>query len=430
MKDYKILWIANNPCSSTERGGGKTVTGGWHSALEAEIRDKVHLSIAFLSSGQTEEDFIHKGVIYHSINPFASENYFLFRMKRLLMPQRLQDKAILTRIREIIHLESPDLIHIHGTERCFGMICPQDRSGMYLLDEKRIPVLISIQGLIGAIKENFFRGLPQSSFRKYESLESKLRKQSALRLYREFSQRAETEKTILHRAAFICGRTDWDFIETAKFNSSRKYFKVGEIMRAPFYGRQWQPHGNQHTFTIVSTLSTGPYKGIDLLLKTAAKLQEENFPFRWLVIGYGKDNDYVRVARKQLGLDPEACGVEFLGKMDAEGVASTLLEGDVFCQVSHIENSPNSVCEAMLLGMPVVATNVGGTASIVTDGKDGILVDDAREDLMSQAVKTLASDSGLALTLSSEARKTALARHDPSEVSAEVLSVYREILEY
>ena len=116
--------------------------------------------------------------------------------------------------------------------------------------------------------------------------------------------------------------------------------------------------------------------------------------------------------------------------MNAKGVASTLLEGDVFCQVSHIENSPNSVCEAMLLGMPVVATNVGGTASIVTDGKDGILVDDAREDLMSQAVKTLASDSGLALTLSSEARKTALARHDPSAVSAEVLSVYREISEY
>ena len=84
----------------------------------------------------------------------------------------------------------------------------------------------------------------------------------------------------------------------------------------------------------------------------------------------------------------------------------------------------------MLLGMPVVATNVGGTASIVTDGKDGILVEDAREDLMSQAITTLASDPSLALSMSSKARQTALSRHDPDVVSAEVLSVYRKISEY
>lgn len=428
--DYKILWIADNPCSSAERGGRSTVTGGWHSALEAEIRDKASLSIAFLSSAQKQEDFTHKGVVYHSINPFASKNYLLFRLKRLLMPQRLQDKAILERIREVIRTESPDLIHIHGTERCFGMICPQDGSGMYLLDGKRIPVLVSIQGMLGAITEKFFSGLPRSSFRKYESLGSKFRKQSALRLYREFRRRAETEKAILQRAAFVCGRTDWDFRETARINPSRKYFKVGEIMRAPFFKRQWHPHGGQHTFTIVSTLSTGPYKGIDLLLKTAAKLHGTDFRFRWLVIGYGQDNDYVRVARKHLGLDPGACSVEFLGKMDAQGVVSALLEGDVFCQVSHIENSPNSVCEAMLLGMPVVATNVGGTSSIVTGGEDGILVEDAREDLLSQAILTLASDPSLALSMASKARQTALSRHDPAAVGAQVLSVYGEILGY
>ncbi|MGN0188671.1 MAG: glycosyltransferase, partial [Candidatus Cryptobacteroides sp.] len=156
MEGHKILWIADNPCSSAERGGESTVTGGWHSALEAQIRDKVSLSIAFLSSAQKQEDFIHKGVIYHSITPFSSKNYLLFRLKRLLMPQRVRDREVLESVRRIIRQESPDLIHIHGTEKCFGMICPSDGSGMYLLDGKRIPVLVSIQGMIGAITERFF----------------------------------------------------------------------------------------------------------------------------------------------------------------------------------------------------------------------------------------------------------------------------------
>ena len=50
-----------------------------------------------------------------------------------------------------------------------------------------------------------------------------------------------------------------------------------------------------------------------------------------------------------------------------------MLKSDIFVSASHIENSPNNVAEAMILGMPCIATFAGGTSSYIEDNKNGIL---------------------------------------------------------
>ena len=68
--------------------------------------------------------------------------------------------------------------------------------------------------------------------------------------------------------------------------------------------------------------------------------------------------------------------IELLGPLLENELINELLTADLFVHASHIENSPNSVCEAMLLGMPVIATYAGGTPSILSDKNEGLLVQD------------------------------------------------------
>ncbi|MCM1503056.1 MAG: glycosyltransferase family 4 protein [Bacteroidales bacterium] len=442
MKDkIKVLWFTSNPCSSASRNNGNVVTGGWHSSLEQAIRQDIELEIAYLSPSQKQEEFLHDGVKYYSIAPFKSFSYLAFRLKRLTMPPIRQEQPILERMCDIIEKSQPDLIHIHGTERCFGLICGRSfhdmtgngrhgGGGSYICSSGRaIPVVISIQGLIGEITRKFFCGLGKEEIRRHESLRRKLAKQSAIRMYNEFCHRASTEREILSRAPFILGRTAWDREQTAMMNPGRKYFTVGEIMRKPFFESTWDKSGFGSRIQLVSTLSTGPYKGFENILKTASALRRHGrIDFSWTVIGYGASDEYVRISEKATGLSSMELGIQFAGRQDAGHVAEMLLDSDIYCQVSHIENSPNSLCEAMLLGMPSIATDVGGTSSMLEDGIEGMLVPDNNPEAYAEAIEKMSSDFQACKAMGESARATALVRHSPQTVRKQLTEAYTSII--
>ena len=65
--------------------------------------------------------------------------------------------------------------------------------------------------------------------------------------------------------------------------------------------------------------------------------------------------------------------VQFVGKKDESQMCQYYQQANVFVMPSVIENSPNSLCEALMTGVPVVAANVGGISSIIRHGKEGFL---------------------------------------------------------
>lgn len=425
----KVLWVTNTPCSSVERNGRYVRDGNWMSSLEKAVRGDITLEIAYYTSGQESEDFVYEGVKYYPIAPYLSGSYMMFRLRRLFSSYSGQDSRILDRLEGIILESRPDIIHIHGIERCFGLISEKlgGNGGYVTAGGTRIPVVISIQGLMGETVKRYFRGISYKDVQKYESLRCRLLKQSPLTRYRQMLHQSENEKRILGKARYIIGRTDWDRIMTSYANPEREYFHVGEIMRSPFYtlGGRIPSAG---ILRLASTVSGGIYKGFEFLLKVAAELTSRHIAFSWMVIGYTSSTEAVSISEKSTGLHSSDLCIRFTGMLDAEGIVRELSQTDIYCQVSHIENSPNSLCEAMLQGLPCIATDVGGTSTIAGNGELAILVPDDDPKTYADVIINLAEDSSRCRELGEAAREAALVRHDPEKIKSQLLHTYSEII--
>lgn len=416
----KVLWFSLTSCGSVRRFNQQTLNGSWMISLEDGLKkqEAIDLSVAYLSPVE-EQDFFFEGVHYYPICLPVSKNPIV-RVLQRKRSFRKTDVKMLPLMLEVVRECAPDIIHIHGTEERFGMI--QD----YVKD---IPIVFSIQGLIAPYLGKYFSGMPLAEMKKYESWYDRVRNVSFLDDYKSFRYRAPRELHFLRNARYIMGRTFWDRDITGGINPERKYFVVNEALRPPFYVKRWNKTGfGQERLTLVSTISGGIYKGFETALLTAALLKRyAPFGFEWIVAGYGPDSKWVRIACKITGLDYRKLNIRLLGRVDADKLSDLLIGSDIYCHVSHIENSPNSVCEAMLVGMPVIASFAGGTASLLENGKEGVLVQDGDPYVLAGAIVDLQQDFSKAKAYGEAARKRAVVRHDMNRIIGELTDAYREI---
>jgi len=77
---------------------------------------------------------------------------------------------------------------------------------------------------------------------------------------------------------------------------------------------------------------------------------------------------------------------------------------DIFINTNRIDNMPVAVVEACAMGLPVVATAVGGVPDLLKDGETGLLVPDDDDKMMAEAIKRLLDDAELAGRLSANGR--------------------------
>lgn len=121
--------------------------------------------------------------------------------------------------------------------------------------------------------------------------------------------------------------------------------------------------------------------------------------------------------------------VEFLGYLKSDAMAGALVRSHAFVISSYIENSPNSLSEAMTVGMPCVASSVGGIPSMVANERTGFLypVDDIQ--LLAAAIRRVFRDDKEAVHVGAAARAVARVRHDPATVTDQLMAAYRKVLQ-
>ncbi|KAA2213966.1 glycosyltransferase family 4 protein [Teichococcus oryzae] len=106
-----------------------------------------------------------------------------------------------------------------------------------------------------------------------------------------------------------------------------------------------------------------------------------------------------------------------------EDVGRVLAAADVFCLPSHFEGLPMSVIEAMMTGLPVVATDIRGPREQVRDGETGLLVPPAEIPPLAAALSRLAGDPALRARMGAAGRELALQRFDERDVVGRTLDL-------
>lgn len=422
MSTINILWFSLSPCGSIRRYKETRVTQGWMISLEDEIKKipNIKLSVAYISF-KNEEPYNYDGVTYYPIWKNIPQNK-IGRVLYRFIPNKKLDALVLPKLLKIVEFSKPDLIHVHGTEDCFGLI--QNKI-------KNIPIVFSIQGLIAPYKEKYFSGISFNDANKYETFWDKIRLLSVENDYKSFCYRAKREIYYLSNAKYIFGRTFWDKYCTLALNPKRKYFTVNEILRDIFYRVRWNKNSFDDTIKLVSTISGGIYKGFETVLKTMHILSTyADFKFEWHIAGYTKQSKWVKISEKITGLKSSDYSIKFYGRIDAEQLSDLLISSDIYVHVSHIENSPNSVCEAMLLGMPIIASFAGGTASLLANGKEGLLYQDGDPYVLAGSILKIAGNFNYAKQMGNAAFKRAIIRHDKQQIVNELIYAYKEIISY
>lgn len=125
--------------------------------------------------------------------------------------------------------------------------------------------------------------------------------------------------------------------------------------------------------------------------------------------------------------DCDKVNVRFLGPLDAHATRDRYLRTHAFVSPSTIENSPNFVGEAMLLGCPLVSSNVGGVSDLFDHGKEGFLYRSSAPYMLAWYVKRLFDDDSLAMEFSRASRERSSKIHDRDANLSTLLRIYESI---
>lgn len=417
----RVLWFSTN-CSLYEpvkikKGGGYN-GGGWMTSVQNEImkREDITLAVSFCMNGQPER-VVQEGVCYYPV-PHHTKRLKDKVLDIIHYKDATRDEVLwqhyIGHFKHVIEDFKPDVIEVFGSELYLGL-------SALAAKQLGIPCCLHLQGLLSLSLYIYL--IPGVSRRSYIFSKGWRRAYGMFQLLTYWQRSCHREKAILRSVGHVLGRTDWDRQAVAVLNPEARYHFGGEILRPCFYlpsTRCLPP-----TLTITTTISSAPYKGLDLLLKIARIMKDEmHLDFVWNCFG----NVDTSFAENLTGIHHEDVNVRLCGVASAEELRDALLRSTLYCHTSYVENSPNSVAEAQMLSLPVVATNVGGTSSMVAHGETGFLFPATDPYIAAYHIMRLATDKELNVRMGEDAQAIARARHDKQKIVSSLIDTYRNIM--
>ncbi|MFS4416954.1 glycosyltransferase [Maribacter sp. 2307ULW6-5] len=332
------------------------------------------------------------------------------------------DESAIQDLTKVIEDFKPDVIQVFGVEGVFA----------YVQKHTDVPVLVHLQGLLNPYC-NAYYPVNQSKwnflFNPSYFVQNILGKGPSFAAKRYYGM-ARRENEHFKNLKFVTGRTGWDRLVTNISNPNITYFNVNEVLRPIFYEkpRFKKKRIKDQRLQLVSTISPTIYKGIDVVLKTAKLLrQQTNIDFSWKVIGVAAQHRFVRHFEKSLDIYHSEVNLEFLGIKKPEDFIDELRQSDLYIHPSYIDNSPNSVCEAQMVGLPVIACHVGGLSSLIEHGETGILVpSNGVYEIVHFVTRFISSPEPYA-KMGQKAMAVAKERHDREKILEELVRVYHSI---
>lgn len=413
----RILWITNVllPPVCKKLGLPSPVSGGWLQS-SAEVLSKnpnISLSVVSPYKGEKLVECSDNGVIYYC------------------MPTKVGIGVNVGALRQYWeHISAtvrPDVIHIHGTEFTLGY--------SFVNYYGNNNVVASIQGLTSIIAKYYLSDISYSTIYKYTTLRD-LFFGGIIKEKKQFERGGWFERELLKGINHVIGRTTWDFSHVKAINPEIEYHFCNETLRESFASKCWR-YDRCKKYTIFLSQCNYPIKGLHIFLK-ALEIVKEKYPNVQVRIA-GKDfvkttglydilkrRTYGNLLNKQLKKYGLLDHVEFTGVLDEEEMGHELLNANLFVCPSSIENSSNSICEAQMVGTPVIASYVGGTPDLLPNSSCGYLYRfEEYEMLASLIIKVFKESCQFDNTLM---RETARSRHDKQTNFKQLMSIYQDIV--
>lgn len=424
----KVLWVCNimPPIIGQYLGKECSVKEGWISGILMRMikeKEEIELGICYPVADISEED--KKEVVVNDSKKIVCYGF----AEDTVHPENYGGEELEKRLSEIIRDFSPEVLHVFGTEFGHSLAAVKSLG-------KPEHTLVGLQGVISECAKEYMADLPvevqgQVSFRDW------LKKDSMKQQQEKFFIRGEREKEVLKLCGNVTGRTSFDREAAKNINPQVKYFFMNETMRGEFYEGKWE-YEKCKKHSIFFSQADYPLKGFHYLLR-ALQIVKEKYPDvtvnvagnslvnyttikdKIKISAYGK---YLRKLIKELDMENK---ITFLGKLSAEEMKQQYLNCNTFVCASSLENSPNSVGEAMLLGTPVVASNTGGIPSMVEHEKEGLLFEKGNVKELAEAIIRTWEDNSLIDKITAGAKVRARKTHNADENYGALMKMYRDI---
>lgn len=414
----RVLWITESPSKykSTKLGyNGR----GWIESLQSALETSTEISqlgIAF-SHFTDSSKLLQDKVIYYPIKKIGHKGLISRIISRWIKTDS-HEKEILI-LNEIIKDFGPDVVHIFGTE---SWLC-------HVIKLTDVPSIVHLQGILQPIM-NSYTPPGISNLDLIKSSWSKFIKGFGLwhdkKVFRIMTER---EYSYFKQIQYFMGRTKWDKSISTFLSSSSTYFHVDEVLRDVFYEATPWKYIKEKKITITSTLSDSIYKGLDLIIKTAVVLVKEGFEFEWRIIGLSNESSSVLLFKKKLDIKYSDISIQFLGIRTGNEIVTLLSETTVYVHASYIDNSPNSLCEALLMGVPAISTNVGGISSLIDDSIDGFIVPPNDPYYLASRIALLSCDEAYLTKVSKRAKDRAQKRHSKESILNQLIEAYKSSIQ-
>lgn len=415
----KIVWLCNVPTPKASEAFGWSAfsVGGWMFWLSQQFEkmDDYQLHLIFISN-DTKDVAVkeYDGIYYYAIPNFTLDscNY---------------SETVEGIFMDLLSNIQPDVIHIWGTEytHTLAMINASSKGNML---EKCV---ISIQGLVSVYAKYYFGNL-DSKEKRIISLKDIVKFSTLSMGKKKYEKKGIFEQEALKKVKNVIGRTDWDKALTKQFNPEVNYYFNNEVLRSSFYQKEWT-YENCKKHTIFISQAHSPIKGLDVLLKALPEVLKYFPDTKVFVAGHKtkskiKQTSYDRILSKLIKKNKLEHAVEFLGMRNEEEMLNEFLKANIFVSPSAIENSSNSIGEAMLLGTPVISSYVGGIGNLLEHNKEGYLYQSDADYMLAYYIIDLFQNVEKAKQFSKNARAHALKTHDKDKNLSDLLKIYDNIM--
>ncbi|MCR5356571.1 MAG: glycosyltransferase [Lachnospiraceae bacterium] len=408
----KILWLINFELPIL--GNNEMVNEGWISGMYLAIKEYFSDADIILLFPQIR---LEKDI--NNVNGVKSIGYY----ERGNIEH--YDPGLKNKFKQIIESLDPEVIHIMGTEypHAFSMCEACIESG--IVDR----LIVSIQGMVSYISEAYCLGLPNNvryGFRLKDLVYGNVNRQA-----KRFAMRGEYERRVLECTHRVIGRTEWDKMCVRDINDKITYYHNNEVLRQSFYDNKWE-YANCMPNTVFITQGNYPIKGIHILIEAANVLKRNGYDLQYRIAGenhfskprwkWSKYTEYLHSLMNKYLLSENFV---FLGPLDETAIVKEYLKANMFILPSLIENSSNSLGEAMILGMPVIASDVGGTKDFVKHGVNGYLFSISEPYMMAHYVMEYLENRDNAMEMGRQARITALKLYDRENNASVLMDIYK-----